>query len=199
MMRRLCRFRESVLVSSSAQQDDQQTINHASASRGPGSTGRAGFGLAGQDRLNYERKPMDTRSREPDLSLDEGEPVTDRPVNNTATDDPEDYSSSSTNIDGIVINEVQLLLAEKRTSLATMRTGIAVFTLPLSVLSILIATSRYYDISHVLPLLVPLLALSTALVFLGCYLVVRAMLRIFHQERLILAIKQKHGWIAEFL
>ncbi len=100
--------------------------------------------------------------------------MTDRPVSNVVTDDHEDLSSSSTNIDGIVINEVQLLLAEKRTSLATMRTGIAVFTLPLSVLSILIATSRYYDISQVMPLLLPLLVISTALVFLGGYLVGRA-------------------------
>jgi hypothetical protein len=125
--------------------------------------------------------------------------LTERRVNTVVTDDHEDFPSSSANIDGIVINEVQLLLAEKRTSLATMRTGIAVFTLPMSVLSILIATSRYYDISHVLPLLVPLLAISTALVFLGGYLVVRAMLRIRHQEHLILAIKRKNGWIAEFL
>jgi hypothetical protein len=123
----------------------------------------------------------------------------DRPAKDVVTDDNEDFPSSSTKIDGIVINEVQLLLAEKRTSLATMRTGIAVFTLPMSVLSILIATSRYYDISQVLPLLVPLLAISTALVFLGAYLVVRAMLRIRHQERLILAIKRKNGWIAEFM
>jgi uncharacterized membrane protein YkgB len=101
--------------------------------------------------------------------------------------------------DGIIINEVQLLLAEKRTSLAAMRTGIAVFTLPLSVLSILIATSRYYDITHVMPLLVPLLVICGALVILGCYLVIRAIIRIRHQERLILAIKGKNGWIAEFL
>lgn len=125
--------------------------------------------------------------------------MTDRPVSNVVTDDHEDLSSSSTNIDSIVINEVQLLLAEKRTSLATMRTGIAVFTLPLSVLSILIATSRYYDISQVMPLLLPLLVISTALVFLGGYLVGRALVRIRHQEHLILAIKRKNGWIAEFL
>lgn len=43
---------------------------------------------------------------------------------------------------GIIINEVQLLLAEKRTTLASMRAGIAVFALPLSVLSVLIATSK---------------------------------------------------------
>ena len=59
--------------------------------------------------------------------------------------------------DTIIINEVQLLLAEKRTSLATRRTGIAVFVLPMSVLSVLIATSRFYDIIHVMHLLLPLL------------------------------------------
>ena len=49
---------------------------------------------------------------------------------------------------GILINEIQLILAEKRTSLAAMRTGIAVFVLPLSVLSVLVATSKYYDFIH---------------------------------------------------
>jgi len=45
--------------------------------------------------------------------------------------------------DPIIINEGQLILAEKRTSLAVIRTGIAVFALPLSVLSLLIVTSKY--------------------------------------------------------
>jgi len=44
----------------------------------------------------------------------------------------------------LIINEVQLLLSEKRTSLSTLRTGIAIFAFPLSVLSVLIATSRHY-------------------------------------------------------
>jgi uncharacterized membrane protein YkgB len=60
---------------------------------------------------------------------------------------PEGSQGDSTNI---VINEVQLVLAEKRTSLAAMRTGIAVFALPLSVLSVLVATSKYYDIIRTL-------------------------------------------------
>jgi hypothetical protein len=54
-------------------------------------------------------------------------------------------SGPSTESDALIINEAQLILAEKRTSLAAMRTGIAVFALPLSVLGLLIATSRYYD------------------------------------------------------
>ena len=39
-----------------------------------------------------------------------------------------------TGLETVTFNEVQLLLAEKRTSLSTMRTGIAVFAFPLSVL-----------------------------------------------------------------
>jgi hypothetical protein len=41
----------------------------------------------------------------------------------------------------VIFGEIQVLLAEKRTALASLRTGIAVFALPLSVLSALIATS----------------------------------------------------------
>jgi hypothetical protein len=48
-----------------------------------------------------------------------------------------------------------------------MRTGIAVFALPLSVLSVLIATSRNYSIGHVMPLLLPLLFLNLGLVVLA--------------------------------
>jgi uncharacterized membrane protein YkgB len=100
---------------------------------------------------------------------------------------------------GIVINEVQLILAEKRTSLAAMRTGIAVFVLPLSVLSVLVATSKYYDFVHVMHLIVPLLFICAALIFLGSYLIIRSITRLHRYDRLILDIKRKHSKIAEFL
>ena len=58
-------------------------------------------------------------------------------------------------LDSLILGEIQVLLSEKRTALSTMRTGIAVFALPLSVLSVLIATSRNYNIGHVMPLLLP--------------------------------------------
>ena len=100
---------------------------------------------------------------------------------------------------GVIINEVQLLLAEKRTSLATMRTGIAVFALPLSVLSLLIATSKYYDTAEVLWLLLPLLVLCVILAALGCYLIAHALIRIRRYDHLISSIKQKYSQIAQFL
>ena len=98
-----------------------------------------------------------------------------------------------------IINEVQLLLAEKRTSLAAMRTGIAVLAMPLSVVSILIVTSKYYDIIHVMHLIVPLLIICVALVFLGSYLIIRAIIRIHRYDELILELKRKHSSIAEFM
>jgi uncharacterized membrane protein YidH (DUF202 family) len=99
----------------------------------------------------------------------------------------------------VAINEAQLLLAEKRTSLAVMRTGITVFALPLSVLSVLVATSRYYDFKHALPLILPLLALCGGLVVLGIYLTHRAIGKIRRYDRQIQELKKKSKAIAEFV
>lgn len=108
-------------------------------------------------------------------------------------------SDETNKIDAITINEVQLILAEKRTSLAVMRTGIAVLALPLSVMSILIATSKYYDVLNVLPFLVPLGALNLALICLGTYLIIRSVIRLRHYDRFINEIKRKHSIIGEFI
>jgi uncharacterized membrane protein YkgB len=101
--------------------------------------------------------------------------------------------------EAVIINEVQLILAEKRTSLAALRTGIAVFALPLTVMSVLIATSKYYDIIQVMHLLVPLLSICGALSLLGTYLIVRSIIRLHRQDKLIADIKRKHSTIAEFI
>jgi uncharacterized membrane protein YidH (DUF202 family) len=102
-------------------------------------------------------------------------------------------------LESVIIGEAQLILAEKRTTLAVMRTGIAVFALPLSVLSILIATSKYYDVLDVMHLLLPLLLVCGALIILGSYLIVRSIIRLRHQDKLILELKRKHSEIAEFI
>ena len=99
----------------------------------------------------------------------------------------------------MTFNEVQLLLAEKRTSLSTMRTGIAVFAFPLSVLSVLIATSKSYDVHEVMPWLVPLVLLNLGLTALGIYLITRAVIRIRHYDRLIDEFKRRHSRLAKLL
>src|SRR6478752_7391128 len=87
-------------------------------------------------------------------------------------------TNESTQMDALLPGEIQVLLSEKRTALSSMRTGIAVFALPLSVLSVLIATSRYYSIGKVMPLLL----LNLGLVVLGTWLVFHSIGRLHHYD-----------------
>jgi len=98
-----------------------------------------------------------------------------------------------------IINAIQLLLAEKRTSLSSLRTGIAVFALPLSALSVLIATSKFYDFQQVLRLIIPLLVLCAALILLGIYLIARSIVRIHIQDEHIAKLKRKNLVIEDLL
>jgi uncharacterized membrane protein YidH (DUF202 family) len=91
----------------------------------------------------------------------------------------------------VAIDQIQLILAEKRTSLSLLRTGIAVFTLPLSVLTILIATSRHYNIFDILALFIPLLVICVGLVFLGIYLIIKSSRSIRHYDMVIGKLKQQ--------
>ena len=102
-------------------------------------------------------------------------------------------------LDNVIFGEIQVLLAEKRTALAGLRSGIAVFALPLSVLSALIATSRYYSMEKVMPLLLPLLLLNLGLVVLGTWLVFRSIHRIRHFEHRIKELSEKYRSLAEFI
>ncbi|HEX3618816.1 MAG TPA: hypothetical protein VHU16_00435 [Candidatus Udaeobacter sp.] len=102
-------------------------------------------------------------------------------------------------LDNVIFGEIQVLLAEKRTALSSLRTGIAVFALPFSVLSVLIATSRYYSFAKVMPLLVPLLALNFGLVVLGSWLIYRSIRRIHHFEHRIRELSEKYRSIAQFI
>lgn len=101
--------------------------------------------------------------------------------------------------DNAILGEIQVLLSEKRTALSSLRTGIAVFALPLSVLSVLIATSQHYKIVSVLPFLVPLLLLNLGLVVLGSWLIHHALHRIRHYDGVIRNLREKYRSIAEFV
>ena len=99
----------------------------------------------------------------------------------------------------VAIGEAQLVLAEKRTSLAVMRTGIAVLVLPMSVMSILVATSKYYDVFSVLHLLIPLGILTLVLIIFGAYLITHSIIRMRHYDRMMREIKGNHRIIERFI
>ncbi len=89
------------------------------------------------------------------------------------------------------IAEVQLLLAEKRTSLAILRAGMGIFLLPLSLFTALIATSKFYDVSEVLALIVTVVGVSVALMCLGVWLIWRSIRRIRRIDHKIAELKQR--------
>lgn len=113
--------------------------------------------------------------------------------------DAADKSEVTAPLDTGTFNEVQLLLAEKRTSLSAMRTGIAVFAFPLSVLSVLIATSKAYEMSQVMHWLVPLVGINLGLIALAVYLTFRALRKMWHYDRLIAEYKHNHVRLAKLL
>ena len=102
-------------------------------------------------------------------------------------------------LDMLVLQEMQLLLAEKRTTLSTLRTGIAIFAFPLSVLSVLIATSKSYEIHEVWHWLLPLLFLNLGLIALAVYLILHALHRLRHYNRLITQYKHQHARLRKLL
>ncbi len=101
--------------------------------------------------------------------------------------------------DAMALNAMQLLLAEKRTALSSLRTGIAAFAFPLSVLSVLIATSRSYEAAQVLHWLLPLLAICLGLFVLAVYLVVRSVRKIWHYDRMIQDFRKQHSVLAPLM
>ncbi len=105
----------------------------------------------------------------------------------TASDD----EASPAKHEATAIARSQLVLAEKRTSLAVMRTGIGIFTLPMSVITVLIATRRNYSFLDTYHLLIPLLVLCLGLITLATYLVHRSVLRIWKQDAMLKKIKRE--------
>ena len=99
----------------------------------------------------------------------------------------------------LLIDQVQLLLEEKRAFHSLMRTGIFILIAQLLIVSILIATSQFYEIISVLHMIIPFYAINIALMLLGCYLIVHAFFRIRHYDDAIVKLKKKHRRIAELV
>lgn len=99
----------------------------------------------------------------------------------------------------LVINEVMLLLAEKRTSLSSVRTGIAVVAVPMSIVSFLVATSRLYALPTVLYLLAPLWAACIVLFGLGMHIIARALVRVRRFDARIESLKAKDAEVGALI
>lgn len=99
----------------------------------------------------------------------------------------------------LVMSECQLLLAEKRTSFALLRTGVTVSLVPLSVWTVLIATSRLWNIWDSWWLLAPLMIVAILLFVLGVYLILHAMQHLAHTDRVMMGLRQSDTLLEDLL
>jgi uncharacterized membrane protein YidH (DUF202 family) len=100
-----------------------------------------------------------------------------------------------TNQREMVFDEVGLLLSEKRTALSILRTGIAIFLIPLSIGSVLIATSQLYKPEKILFLMVPVLAGCTLLIFIALWLIIKAFVKLRRNEKRLDSIIEKNQFL----
>lgn len=99
----------------------------------------------------------------------------------------------------LVFDEVNLLLSEKRTALSLLRTGIAIFTIPLSIGSVLIATSHLYRPQDILFLLVPVLAGCSLLVLIAIWLLITSFIKLRRNEKRLVHLLQKNQFLRQFV
>jgi hypothetical protein len=99
--------------------------------------------------------------------------------------------------EAMLINEISLVLAEKRTSLSVMRTGLAILAIPISVMSVLVAISRYYEPMEVMYLLGPLLGICGILAVLGFILIIRSWKRFGLLNRIVADLKKQNANLRE--
>lgn len=83
-----------------------------------------------------------------------------------------------------------MFLAEKRTSLSVLRTGLALFTIPVSVFTILIAASEHYSVMDIFYLFALLVCICVVLIALGTYLIVRSIRRFHAIDSRIKSLKE---------
>ncbi len=78
----------------------------------------------------------------------------------------------------LILAAIRTIEAEKRTHLSELRTGIGILTIPLSLLTILVATSNYYSVQDVFIFIVGLIIGIILLAVVGSFLVIKSLQRL---------------------
>ncbi len=99
----------------------------------------------------------------------------------------------------LLLNEVQVLLAEKRTYYALLRSALAIFTLPLTIIVFLIGTDNFHGLFLKPWLSITVMVVLLLISFAGISMVLRANEKIKMIHKLIGIIKSENKRIAEIV
>ena len=102
-------------------------------------------------------------------------------------------------LDNLIVEEILVLLQEKRTALRMVRIGISAVIALISILGLLIATSRYYKWMEVMHLWIPFVLLNLVVLGIAGYFIFGSLIHIHRLDRQILRYKKSHGRIANFM
>ena len=108
-------------------------------------------------------------------------------------------NSPGNDYEGVIINEIEMLLEEKRTSLAVMRTGIAIFVIQMLTAAFLIARSKTFVFLEIIHMAIPFYIINLFLVVLASYLVTSSLIHIRSYDRIIRGLKKRHRRISELM
>lgn len=99
----------------------------------------------------------------------------------------------------LLLGEVQILLADKRTSYALLRTGVTIGLVPLSIWTVLVATSSLWNPFQVMWLLLPVMGIASLLFITGLYLVFHAWEHLRHTERVLRGLRRSDTMLESLL
>lgn len=98
-----------------------------------------------------------------------------------------------------IYNEAQLLLAEKRTLLSYLRTGIAILALPISSMSFLVVFSNNYNLKDSLFLSIVLYTVIFFLLILSIIIIIRSLYKIHFVDERLKKLTEKDKRISKIL
>lgn len=99
----------------------------------------------------------------------------------------------------LLLNEIQVLLAEKRTYYALLRSSVALVTLPLTVIVFLVSTNEYHGLFNFVWLMVLVVGVLVLISIIGISFFARAENRIKSIDKMIVTIKTENKRIAEII
>ena len=102
-------------------------------------------------------------------------------------------------VDNLIVEEILVLLQEKRTALRMVRIGISAIIAQITILSFLIATSRYYQWMEVMHLWIPFAVLNLVVLATAGYFIFGSLIHIHRLDRQILRYKKSHGIITHLM
>lgn len=102
-------------------------------------------------------------------------------------------------VDNLIVEEILVLLQEKRTALRMVRIGIGAIIAQITILGFLIATSKYYERMEVMHLWIPFVLLNLVILGIAGYFIFGSLIYIHRLDRQIQRYKKSHGVISNFM